>query len=141
MNFRLIQPKSICGYSSPSDGWARIHAFGFAGDQQEDLVATSFSTAARWARAAAAVRKPSPNPASWARVNFWSGLIESQAFGIQIVSWDRAVPAKNRDGPSLYRPISKAPVSSQSPGGNDTPQMLRGSTSSIPQSSGFSGSI
>jgi hypothetical protein len=36
MNFRLIQPKSICEYSSPSDGWARIHAFGFAGDQQEE---------------------------------------------------------------------------------------------------------
>jgi hypothetical protein len=61
MNFRLIQPKSICEYSSPSDGWARIHAFGFAGDQQEDLVATPFWTAARWARAAGVFRKPSQN--------------------------------------------------------------------------------
>ena len=41
----------------------------------------------------------------------------------------------------FYCPISKAPVSSQSPGGNNTPQMFRGSSSSTPQSSGFLGSI
>ena len=37
-------------------------------------------------------------------------------------------------------PVSKSAVSSQLSGGTDTPQMFRGSSSSIPQCSGFSGS-